>query len=242
VNVVTRTQLHRGGTDRAFEGAAIHAAPGVHKKALELMSREFKAGGRVADIGAGSGALSLRLQRAGFRPVAVDLAIDSMPPGIEFVEANVCTSLVDALGEESVDDAVAVEVVEHLPDPIAFLRQAYSVIRPGGALVLSTPNILHPYSRLKFLLKGTYWLFDEEAYWTTGHTTPLPAWLLREHLAHTGYVRVEHGFAGDLELTPAKAIFARATRPLAARPAGALGLQGDGSTLFVVARKPAGVR
>lgn len=47
---------------------------------------------------------------------------------------------VDAfIPEGSMDAAVLGEILEHLPDPDVVLAQAYRAIRPGGAIILSTP-------------------------------------------------------------------------------------------------------
>jgi SAM-dependent methyltransferase len=35
---------------------------------------------------------------------------------------------------------VSFETLEHLPDPKAFLKQCYSLLEPGGVMILSTPN------------------------------------------------------------------------------------------------------
>ncbi|MGH9343870.1 MAG: class I SAM-dependent methyltransferase, partial [Terriglobia bacterium] len=44
------------------------------------------------------------------------------------------------LKNESVDVLFALHVVEHLDDPAAFFAQAARVLRPGGRLVIATPN------------------------------------------------------------------------------------------------------
>jgi SAM-dependent methyltransferase len=46
--------------------------------------------------------------------------------------------------------------VEHLQDQFHFVRECRRVLKPGGRLVLSTPNILNLASRLKYLLTGFY--------------------------------------------------------------------------------------
>lgn len=45
--------------------------------------------------------------------------------------------------EAGFDAIVALELIEHLVDPLQFLRRMIGLLRPGGRLVLSTPNIAH---------------------------------------------------------------------------------------------------
>ncbi len=65
----------------------------------------------------------------------------------------------------SQDVVVLSEVVEHLPDWIVVVREAGRVLRPGGHLILSTPNIHRLHSRLRFLLTGTHKLIRRRVGW-----------------------------------------------------------------------------
>jgi SAM-dependent methyltransferase len=47
---------------------------------------------------------------------------------------------VDALGIEAADVVVAGEIIEHLDDPGSFLDGLHRLLRPGGELILTTPN------------------------------------------------------------------------------------------------------
>jgi SAM-dependent methyltransferase len=62
--------------------------------------------------------------------------------------------------DASFDGVVSSEVLEHLEDPHHLARECARILRPGGMFVLTTPNILHAYSRLHFLLLGTCDFFD----------------------------------------------------------------------------------
>jgi 2-polyprenyl-3-methyl-5-hydroxy-6-metoxy-1,4-benzoquinol methylase len=54
----------------------------------------------------------------------------------------------------SFDAAVSLETVEHVPDPAAFLASVSRLLRPGGGLLLTTPN----YESLSRRLLGREWL------------------------------------------------------------------------------------
>ena len=56
------------------------------------------------------------------------------------VRYRAVTAEVLAEARESFDVVLAMEVVEHVPQPDAFVRTACSLVRPGGLLVLSTIN------------------------------------------------------------------------------------------------------
>lgn len=56
------------------------------------------------------------------------------------------------LPSASVDGAVCIEVVEHLFDPLQALRELHRVLRPGGTVVVTTPNFgYHAWRLLAFL-------------------------------------------------------------------------------------------
>jgi SAM-dependent methyltransferase len=59
--------------------------------------------------------------------------------------------LVQEFGAASFDVVVFGDVLEHLRDPLTVLRQARPLLRPGGYVVISTPNIAHGDVRLALL-------------------------------------------------------------------------------------------
>lgn len=232
---MSEERVHRSATGRSYSGVQIHAGPGVHEAALEVLRERVRPGARVADLGSGSGALALRMKDAGYDVTAVDRDVSGTPEGIEALEADLNEG-VPELAAGSFDAAVAVELVEHLDSPVAFLRTALGLLVPGGWLLVSTPNVLHPYSRLKYLTKGTFFLFDEEDYWATGHSTPLPRWLLEAHLKEAGAAETRHGYRGGFEMTGARRAVVAACSWLARREKAPLGARDGCTTLFVLAR------
>ena len=233
-----RDRIHRNDTGRTYRGADVHAGPGVHEAVVEVLRERLPSEARIADLGSGSGALALRMHDLGYRVTAVDRDVSETPAHIESLQVDLNLAA-PKLRRHSFDAAVAVELIEHLDAPLAFLRNALALIKPGGWLLVTTPNVLHPYSRLKYLVKGTFLLFDESDYWETGHSTPLPRWLLESHLQEAGVDEVFHGYRGGFDMKGVRRPIASLCGWIARREKCPLGARDGCSTLFVLARSPA---
>jgi 2-polyprenyl-3-methyl-5-hydroxy-6-metoxy-1,4-benzoquinol methylase len=123
---------------------------------LEHLSRYLRAlpliaGRRVLDAGCGHGYGALLLGKAGAATVT---AVDIAPRALRAAQALAAAEETGAgrvwyaggdlgrlpLRDGSVDLIVALEVLEHLADPAAFMREAARLLAAGGCLLLSTPN------------------------------------------------------------------------------------------------------
>lgn len=98
-----------------------------------------QAGHVVLDLGAGLGGYSLALAERGFEVIALDV----MPQYVERARGlGVDARLYDGgripLEDDAVDTVMLVEVLEHLEDPAALLREARRVAR--GHVLVTTPN------------------------------------------------------------------------------------------------------
>lgn len=91
------------------------------------------------------------------------------------------------------DVVLATEVIEHLVDHPAFLREAGRILKPGGYLVLSTPNVHRLKSRLTFFWTGRHDLLGGRLGWDTAagdlystHHHPVDVSILHTMLYHNG--------------------------------------------------------
>lgn len=98
----------------------------------------------VLEIGCGRGLTGAEIQsRLGCRVTGVELNPVAAAEARSRLH-EVLTGDVESLELNSRFDAIiALELIEHLVDPLQFLRRMRSLLRPGGRLVLSTPNIAH---------------------------------------------------------------------------------------------------
>ena len=231
-----RPVVHRAPTGRSYRGASIHASAGVHERVCELLDHALSPGALVCDLGAGSGALGLRLSDSGLDVTAVDVDTTAMASDLRTVELDALDSALTDRFAGAFDAVCAVELAEHVSDPLALCRQAAALLAPTGLFVLSTPNVTHPYSRAKFAATGHFLLFDDEMYWTTGHRNPLPLWLLTQHLRAAGFDHIEHGYAGRFDFDGVRAIARKAASVLQRRGRAELGTTEDGSSLLVMSR------
>jgi SAM-dependent methyltransferase len=102
----------------------------------------------VLEIGYARGGLLDHLgDDGGYTKIAVDLHEREVPPGVTFVPHD-CNQDFDFADASSIDVVFAGEVIEHIFDDHRFLRQIHRILRPGGVVALTTPNLFFLVNRL----------------------------------------------------------------------------------------------
>jgi SAM-dependent methyltransferase len=93
-------------------------------------------GRRVLDVGAGTGVAGAALRDRGAEPLSCDLSFDMLAHGdVATRPASVGDIRALPFGTDSVDDAVAAFVLNHLREPAGALDELVRVVRPGGAVL-----------------------------------------------------------------------------------------------------------
>jgi len=111
---------------------------------------------RILDAPCGGNAsLTLGLQERGFDAIGADIDASAAGRlGKNFVEANLDRTL--PWPDETFDVVISTEGIEHLENHYSFLREIHRILKPGGTLVITTPNIAALRSRVRFLGSGFF--------------------------------------------------------------------------------------
>ncbi len=169
------------------------------EKVVSVIAGSDKKGSKVLDLGCGDGRTGKKLLDQGFKVYACDMDVKrfEFKVVIPFKAGN----LNDPLPYENntFDYVVFMEVIEHLYNPQHVISEIMRVLRPGGRLILSTPNILNISSRFRFLIEGSFDFFREP---TLDYAKCFPAALQNMHVIPWRYQELEYLFyQNGLEVT-----------------------------------------
>ncbi len=153
------------------------------------------------DVGAGNGQLVKRFRdHFQARSSACDYTGELMRLPDQKVDIVNLNQEAFPYPEAAFDMVTATEVVEHLERYREVLRDLHRISKPGGLVILTTPNILNLNSRLRFLWFGFWNLFGplpvrhSALYSTGGHINPCSFFYLAHALIDAGFDDVELDF------------------------------------------------
>ncbi len=137
---------------------------------IDIASRP-RIGGTLLDVGCGRGDLLPFVLRHCDRYVGCDVVqYSEFPANTEFRKVDLDTGKLP-FDDDAADIVVSAETIEHLENPRAFIRELTRVLRPGGLLIVTTPNNLSLLSKLTLLLKNNFNMFQDGDY--PAHITAL---------------------------------------------------------------------
>jgi 2-polyprenyl-3-methyl-5-hydroxy-6-metoxy-1,4-benzoquinol methylase len=172
-------------------------------RAAAKMLQARRARGIVVDVGCGIGRFLEYAGEVASDYIGVDVVRHpGLSPDAEFHRADLDYEPIP-LPDDSADIVVALETIEHLESPRSFCRELARVLKPGGWLVLSTPNQLSLLSLLCLIVRGRFVAF-QDAYYPVHRTALLPIDLVRL-MDESGLSDAELGYScvGRIPLTGA---------------------------------------
>ena len=190
-------EQHRLQAARASGGISNDA---IYNRILQLLAeRSFS--GKALDFGAGIGNLTRQL--SGFTQVTgADILPRPahLPPEIHWHHVDLNDG--HQLPAASFDTVIAAEVIEHLENPREVAREWYRLLKPGGKLLLSTPNNESIRSLIALIVRGHFIAFDDSCY--PAHITALVRKDIARVLTEAGFTKIRFDYtnSGDIPKLP----------------------------------------
>lgn len=126
-------------------GAAMALLPALQRSAGEklLWIRSERTGARLLDVGCGNGEYLNNMRCAGWEVTGVEPDEESVRAGRSRHGLKIYHGVLEDvyLPDNTFDVITMQHVIEHLPNPMRTLRCVHRLLRPGGRLVVVTPNV-----------------------------------------------------------------------------------------------------
>lgn len=163
---------------------------------LAVLARALPQRGRLLDVGCAAGFFLQQARADGWQIAGVELAREMADQAAARLQIPIASILAE-LAPGQFDAITLWEVIEHVPDPVAFLQALAARLQPGGVLMLSTPNTAHwqaqrapeqwisyrPPAHLIYFTKPTLCAavgranLDVQQVWRTFPLPPIPMWV-----------------------------------------------------------------
>ncbi len=164
----------------------------IYQMVARNVVRCHRNGGTLLDVGCGSGNLWRFVSDRFERYVGVDVVnYQGFPADGEFRQAELDADEWPVPGDYA-EIVTAIEIIEHLENPRKFVRELVRVAKPGGWVIVSTPNQLSLLSLLTLATKHRFNAFQDVHYPT--HISALLEIDLRRIAAECGLVQIAIDF------------------------------------------------
>lgn len=155
----------------------VNADCGVTEQALSLLCEAFTNRShnvKVLNIGCGKKSQNDYLSALGFDVYGVDYDIDVDSDRVKFHDLNAQDGI--PFPGVEFDAVICQEIIEHIENPWLLFRKIKALLKVGGSLIITTPNISSNASKRIFSANnlGFFSYFDPANMWQ--HINPIPFW------------------------------------------------------------------
>ena len=126
-------------TGRSFWVRSFEAVK--NRRYLANLRRAGVTGGRLLEVGVGRGSFLAAAREAGFEVEGCDLSASLCRRVQQATGITVHNMSLEQLPQGAYDVVAMHHVLEHVADPVGFLRAARERLKPGGVLHLAVPNV-----------------------------------------------------------------------------------------------------
>jgi SAM-dependent methyltransferase len=114
------------------------------RRRAEVMHLDAIPPGRLLDVGCGDGTIMARLRRLGWSAEGTEVDAEAAAHARTEHGLTVHLGPLETLGfpDDAFDAVVMNHVIEHVHDPVSLLKECRRILRPGGRLIVVTPNAM----------------------------------------------------------------------------------------------------
>ena len=163
----------------------------VFHRAANLL-KQYGREGRLLDVGTGFGFFLVEMKKRGWEAAGVDISQKAMDYARDVLGLTILPGPLEKADfpDNHFDAVTAFYVVEHLSHPMAFLRECYRILKPGGLLLLRYPHTTPIKNLLQFFgIKNR--LYDLPA-----HLSDFSPKMIQQCLEKIGFEKYQHLIGG----------------------------------------------
>jgi SAM-dependent methyltransferase len=133
------------------------AVVGWPRSRIEAIVAEPLQGDVLLDIGCGDGFLLYQFRRRFQQLIGLEYSAHRLQgarrrlAGLPFTGVHGSAESMTVIPDGTIDAIVSADVIEHVPDVYAAADEMHRVLRPGGRLVINTPNVAFLVKRMRLL-------------------------------------------------------------------------------------------
>ena len=173
ISTSDRGQLKQMDVETRARASGGASSEPIYEMVARAIAARHPGGGVLVDVGCGGGKLWEFVGDRFDRYIGVDVVkYEGFPAEGEFIGYELDAGKAP-LADASANVVCAVETIEHLENPRAFMRELVRLTKPGGWAIVTTPNQLSLLSKITLVLKNQFNAFQEAPGCYPAHITAL---------------------------------------------------------------------